>query len=161
MEPFIRSIESIRWRKTLIKKKGNLFDTTAVAIGHGVNCEGVMGAGIAKTFRQLFPENYARYKKLCERRLIIPGKTLVQEENGLVIFNIASQRAPGADATYKRVLQGLLAASIQAEQRDLDRIAIPLIGCGIGGLEWAGVEKIIEAVELAVPEVEYEVWKFE
>jgi hypothetical protein len=38
--------------------------------------------------------------------------------------------------------------------------AIPELGCGIGGLEWEGVKRVIETVEFVVPGFEYEVWHY-
>src|SRR5262249_34840272 len=47
---------------------GDLFDNAhdAQAFAHGCNCQGSMGAGIAKTFRSRYPEMYEEYRRRCK-----------------------------------------------------------------------------------------------
>ena len=145
----------------MIKKSGDLFSTRNIALGHGVNCKGVMGAGIAKAFRDKFPENYSVYKSYCNLKVLRPGGFLPVQDRGRFIYNIASQYRPGADARYEWLFDGCKAAAEHAVSIEVDSIAIPLIGCGIGGLEWQGVETCLLAIETLVPNFEFEVWKFE
>ena len=145
----------------MIKRKGDLFSTDARAIGHGVNCQGVMGAGIAKVFKDKFPDNYVNYKRHCELSTLVPGDVYVFERWGRDphIFNIASQGAPGRHARYDWLFNGSLKAAQKAVRLDADVIAIPQIGCGIGGLEWDKVETLLLAIEVLVPDFQWEVWK--
>jgi O-acetyl-ADP-ribose deacetylase (regulator of RNase III) len=143
----------------MIKKKGDLFSSTARALGHGVNCQGVMGAGIAVAFKEKFPKNYQTYHNACATQMLSPGEAMVNYEDNLHIANIASQEKPGKDARYDWTFHGLLDAALQLDIRDINTLAIPLIGCGIGGLEWEGVEYLVRAVEVIVPGFEFEVWK--
>lgn len=143
----------------MIKREGSLFDTETKTIGHGVNCVGVMGAGIAKPIKEMFPNNYANYKAACQGGFLVPGETLVCVEYGLTLFNMATQRKPGRDARYNWVFSATLDAAQTAVTLGLDTIAIPMIGCGIGGLKWSKVEKILDTVEFIVPNFEWEVWK--
>lgn len=143
----------------MIKRKGDLFSTDAPAIGHGVNCQGLMGAGVAKIFKDKFPKNYQAYYDVCDLKFLQPGETFVRSEDGLFIFNMATQNQPGPDAQYRWVLLAATDAMKQADKLNLDRIAIPQIGCGIGGLNWEPVEKILHATELAFPKTQWEVWK--
>jgi O-acetyl-ADP-ribose deacetylase (regulator of RNase III) len=144
----------------MIKRKGDLFSTDAEAIGHGVNTKGVMGAGIAVAFKEKFPKNYQAYHNACVTGLFLPGETFVFKEGDLFIANIASQNQPGANAKYDLLLHAAVDAALQlTDLYGINRLAIPLIGCGIGGLEWDGVEVILKGVELIVPGFEFEVWK--
>lgn len=143
----------------MIKRRGNLFDTDAPAIGHGVNCQGFMGAGVAKVFKEQFPKNFQAYYDVCDLNFLQPGQTFVREEEGLFIFNMATQEQTGPDAQYRWVLKAATDAMEQAEKLKLDRIAIPQIGCGIGGLNWEPVEAILFATELSFPNTQWEVWK--
>ena len=45
--------------------KGNILDSDADAILHQVNCQGVMGAGLAKQIRGRYPNVYEKYKNAC------------------------------------------------------------------------------------------------
>lgn len=157
----------------MIHKTGNLFDSDAVYLGHGVNCKGMMGAGIAAEFRRRFPHNYECYKTYCSAYALVPGDYLAipdgsgaEETYSNVIVNFASQNTPGPDATYDWLFSSLRRWAEDASRPDrLERngniIAIPEIGCGIGGLEWPLVEFIIECVENMYPEIEFEVWHYE
>lgn len=143
----------------MIKRLGNLFDSTAPALGHGVNCQGLMGAGVAKVFKEMFPKNYEAYNTNCDLKFLRPGETFVYHEGDKHIFNMATQDQPGPDAQYRWVLKAATEAMDMAERLNLDRIAIPLIGCGIGGLVWEPVEAILRATELSYPNTQWEVWK--
>lgn len=144
----------------MIKRTGNLFDTTSKHIGHGVNTKGVMGAGIAVEFRNRFPKMYTQYKAVCEGGGLKPGGLFVAKEGGYVIHNIASQKNPGADARYVWLHMAAYRAAERVVEMGGATLAIPLIGCGIGGLEWSGVRNVLDLIETEVP-MQFEVWKFE
>ena len=46
--------------------KCDIFESGADVICHQVNCQGVMGSGIAKQVREKYPEVFAYYKKMCD-----------------------------------------------------------------------------------------------
>ena len=46
---------------------GDIFDSNADAIVHQVNCQGVMGAGVARQVRDKYPNVYVEYRALCDR----------------------------------------------------------------------------------------------
>lgn len=149
-------------------KDGNLFDTTADIIAHGVNCKGVMGAGIAKTFRAAYPDMYYAYKGLCNEGKLNPGDYFAWYDTSSekMVVNLASQNNPGPNASYEWLTNSVLsfATALDANayiygERYGRTIAIPEIGCGIGGLEWPIVELILEAVETRF-DIEFEVWHY-
>lgn len=154
----------------MIERKGDIFTTDAGYIGHGVNCRGVMGAGIAKQFRQVFGEDYyEEYALQCRMGVLEPGKMTHYESSlngfGVIVFNLASQRVPGANAKYPWLFESLYcAATFAATPARMSAyagtIAIPEIGCGIGGLVWPKVKRVIETVEYIVPDMEFEVWHY-
>lgn len=143
----------------MIKRKGDLFSSTAPALGHGCNVQGKMAAGIANAFRIKFPKNYTLYHNACSNSLLQTGESFLHAENGIVVVNMATQFLPGPNATYPNVFAAALDGALQLDARGIDRLAVPLIGCGIGGLEWPGVEYLLRAVEIIVPNFEFEVWK--
>ncbi len=139
-------------------RKGDLFITDAPAIGHGVNTQGVMGAGIAKQFRDRFPNNYKVYRKLCLDGSLFGGGIFIYFENGKEVVNIASQERTGANADYGFLFAGCYSAAV-ALTGGIETLAIPKIGCGIGGIEWDKVEKCLKTIEELVPGFEFEVWE--
>lgn len=149
----------------MIERNGDVFTTDAYYIGHGVNCTGVMGAGIAKTVREKFPQTYYEYKRVCETGTFRPGSYFIYQEGGKGIVNLATQDKPGPDARYPWLFNVLYRFSKRARQPEKVAkfgavCAIPELGCGIGGLDWEGVKKVIETVEFVVPGFEYEVWHY-
>jgi O-acetyl-ADP-ribose deacetylase (regulator of RNase III) len=60
------------------------------------------------------------------------------------IYNIASQDQPGPNARLEWFEVGLVRSLKHAEENFVPTIAMPRIGCGIGGLEWGDVRDIIE-----------------
>ena len=47
----------------MIVIKDNLLNTQLQFIAHQVNCQGVMGAGVAKALRNKYPELYSQYQE--------------------------------------------------------------------------------------------------
>lgn len=154
----------------MIERTGDLFDSDAVYLGHGVNTCGVMGAGIAKTFREKFPHNYKNYRAACLSGRLSPGGFMVVPERNdsgslVLVTNFASQEKPGADADYKWLFSSLWEWAEKASEPNRLRlyggtIAVPEIGCGIGGLEWSNVKRIYKAIEDFFPNIVFEVWHY-
>lgn len=144
----------------MIEKTGDLFTSDAPAIGHGVNTKGKMGAGIAVQFKNRFPKMYDSYRDLCATGMFRPGGVMVYSAESPVVYNIASQDLPGANARLDWLETGLRITLEDAEERNIERIALPQIGCGIGGLSLPDVLEVIKNVE-ANYVTEIELWTYE
>lgn len=134
--------------------EGNLFDLDLPAIGHGVNCWGVMGAGIAKIFRSKYPAMYNTYVSLCSEGELVPGGVMIWKDPDVMIYNLATQQSPGPDATLEDVEHSLRLAVGNCATIGIKSIGLPRIGCGIGGLDWADVKAIMEKVAGEFPSVD-------
>lgn len=153
----------------MIHKNGSLFDSDAGYFAHGVNTKGVMGAGIAALFRAHFPGMYQKYHADCISGLVKPGNYSVDRETyrgrEVMVVNLASQDNPGPDASYEWLAEAVLPFAHRAMAKENvamhgDVVAIPEIGCGIGGLEWPVVEELLQAVE-DITGITFEVWHYE
>lgn len=61
-------------------------DSTAQTLVNTLNCVGVMGKGVAKEFKERDPEMFRAYKKICDAKLLAPGKLwLWRGRHGLVL----------------------------------------------------------------------------
>lgn len=141
----------------MIERTGSLFDTEAPAIGHGVNCAGVMGAGIAVLFKRTWPAMFEEYRHACMSSKLTPGGLLpYRDGRGRVIYNLASQDRPGPHASLDLVRQSVADMIQHATAHGITRIALPRIGCGIGGLDWPDVKAILCSAETDF--VEFEIW---
>jgi hypothetical protein len=151
----------------VIKRTGDVFTTEAAFLGHGVNLRGVMGAGVAKTVREKYPNTYTAYKEMTDKGELGLGFYLACREDGITIFNLATQLYPGPDARYDAVFGSCFRAAQDISYKcksgtDGRRpvMAIPHIASDIGGLEWSKVEKLLEAIEILVPGFQFEVWEY-
>lgn len=126
--------------------RGDLFACGISALAQGVNCKGVMGAGIAAQFKARWPLMYSQYRKRCDLGQLEPGDCWAwphvpgRPEHG-VVFNLATQDRPGPDA-HPWMIAAAVGRMVQeaAGPRGmrLKEIAMPMIGCGIGGLDPEG-----------------------
>lgn len=129
---------------------GDLFaQRDADALGHGVNCCGLMGAGIARAFRARWPQMFAAYQQRCRGgpNRLTPG-TMMEYwlPDGRLIYNLATQDRPGPFARYDWLERSVGAMMLHAERHHLRKVAIPKIGSGIGGLQWPLVAEKLHAV---------------
>lgn len=129
--------------------EGDLFSQNVDAIGHGVNCMGAMGSGIAVEFRKRFPDMYLQYRILCGAGTLTPGHMFPyrDEQTNWWVYNLASQDYPGASAKGIWLRESLKSARLHAETNGLHSVALPRIAAGIGGLSWdIQVKPTMEAV---------------
>lgn len=124
---------------------GDLFSLNVQAIGHGVNCKGVMGSGIAVEFKRRHQIMFEHYRQICERNLLQLGQVMVwRPSDAPVIFNVASQYEPGPNADMEGLLIGLDWVEFYSRRNGIETVGLPQIGCGIGGLDWDEVSSAIE-----------------
>lgn len=113
--------------------------------GHGCNCRGAMGAGLAKDVRRLFPGAFATYQQLCKRGLFAPGRAFAWVgANGPTIFHMATQDRPGPHVSLGWIQGAIGEALMTCEAFNIEQLAIPWIGCGIGGLTRDQVRPVLE-----------------
>lgn len=142
---------------------GNLLESGAEALVNTVNCVGVMGKGIALQFKQAFPDNYKAYRRACDRKQLEPGTMLVVETgtftNPKYIINFPTKRHWRGKSKIEDVTIGLDALVAEIEQRGITSVAIPPLGCGNGGLDWAVVRSCIERVLARLENVSVKVYE--
>ena len=132
----------------IIDTQGDLFADLkpGEAIAHGANCQGRMGAGVAKPIREKFPVNYEVYKFLCDNRYFNPGDALAVKDGDHTVFNLGTQFQPGADAKLSYIVKAANEMIKVAEDRGINRIKTVRLGCGIGGLDWDDVRPLLQGV---------------
>ena len=131
--------------------KCDIFESGADVICHQVNCQGVMGSGIAKQVREKFPTNYNSYCLMCKE--FKPSELLgqvfcCQVVGKFIIANLFAQENFGYDGkcytsydALKKCLESVRSSFSH------HTIAIPyLMSCHRGGGDWNIVYKMIEEV---------------
>lgn len=130
--------------------QGNLLESQVDALVNAVNCVGVMGNGIALQFKNTFPENYDMYRAACRRGEVVPGKMFItefhREEPPRYIINFPTKRHWRELSRITDIDAGLTALIATVERLNIQSIAIPPLGCGLGGLDWNDVRPRIESV---------------
>jgi len=130
-------------------KTGDILSEDAEALVNTVNCVGIMGRGIALQFKNRFPENFKAYEAACKRQAVEPGKMFVFATGQLTfpryIINFPTKRHWRGKSRMEDIDAGLKALANEIRDRNITSIAIPPLGCGLGGLDWATVRPRIEA----------------
>ena len=128
---------------------GDLFASDLPALAHGCNCRGVMGAGIARQFAKRWPAMYDEYRKWCRTGQLIPGRIMTwQAPSGVTVFNLATQLDPGPTATLEAIGQSVTRMVRVAGASGIPAVGLPRIGCGIGGLDWDEVKRVLTWCQL-------------
>ncbi len=132
--------------------KGNILESNIAVIINPVNTVGVMGKGLALQFKQKFPTNYKIYKEACKNKTIDIGKLLLvsnfNNESNLerkkFVINFPTKKHWRNPSKIEYIEEGLkdLVRIIEAEK--FESMAIPALGCGLGGLEWEDVKLLVE-----------------
>ena len=138
-------------------KRGNLLTASAEALVNTVNCVGYMGKGVALQFKKAFPENFTEYQKACRAGQVRPGKMFVFETKSMLIpryiINFPTKRHWRGKSRYEDIEAGLRALVSEVKRLGIQSIAVPPLGCGLGGLDWKIVRPMIEAAFARTPNV--------
>jgi O-acetyl-ADP-ribose deacetylase (regulator of RNase III) len=136
---------------------GDVLNDDSEALVNTVNCVGVMGRGIALQFKRAWPENFKAYEAACRREEIRPGRMFVFETGRLTppryIINFPTKRHWRGHSRMEDIESGLAALVQVIEERGIRSIALPPLGAGLGGLDWAKVRTRIEAALSALTSV--------
>ncbi|WAT15552.1 type II toxin-antitoxin system antitoxin DNA ADP-ribosyl glycohydrolase DarG [Xanthomonas fragariae] len=128
--------------------QGNLLQARVEALVNTVNTVGVMGKGIALMFKERFNENFLRYAAACKAKQVRTGKVFVTEANELDgprwIINFPTKQHWRGDSRIEWITEGLQDLRLFLIENKVGSIAIPPLGAGNGGLDWADVRPLIE-----------------
>ncbi|OHY76648.1 macro domain-containing protein [Priestia aryabhattai] len=116
--------------------KMDLFQSPAHVLVNTINTVGVMGKGIAKTFKEVYPEMFKDYQKLCEKNLLTVGKLWIYKTPNKWILNFPTKKHWRSPSKIEYIEEGLQKFVQYYEEKGIDSIAFPPLGCGNGGLDW-------------------------
>lgn len=148
-------------------KIGDLLKSNEDVIGHQTNCIGAMGAGIAETIKNMFPEFEFAYGGYCttvkESSELLGECQLIKTQQGLWIANLFGQDKVSRDekqTNEKALKKALLTLKGQAMANGWN-IGLPYkIGSNLGGADWNEVYEIILEVFSDYPVTIYVLPKF-
>lgn len=144
-------------------KKGNLLDAEVDAIVNTVNTVGVMGKGIALMFKERFEGNFRAYAAACNANEVQLGKMFVQPTGELNkphwIVNFPTKGHWRYPTKLQWIEDGLDDLKTVIRDKRIQSIAIPPLGCGNGGLNWAVVRTLLESKLSGLADVK--IWIYE
>lgn len=135
---------------------GNLLTAGTDALVNPVNTAGVMGAGLALAFRFAYPANYRAYRNACAAGTVQPGRMFVHHTgrpNPRFIINFPTKRSWRDRTRLDDIRTGLDDLVGVVADHNVTSIAIPALGCGLGGQPWELVRKLIEEACTRIPHV--------
>lgn len=126
---------------------GDILKADAEALVNTVNCVGISGRGIAAQFKKAFPENFRLYESAAKRGEVEPGRMFVVDIGNLTnpryIVNFPTKRHWRGNSRLEDIRSGLDALATEIRARGIRSIAVPPLGCGLGGLDWNDVRPMI------------------
>ncbi|NEP11471.1 MAG: DUF4433 domain-containing protein [Symploca sp. SIO2C1] len=150
------------WKARIADKiaivKGDMFFSRMQTLTVSVNCVGAMGKGLASTAKRRFPDVYVRYQDLCKKKQIMPGKPCLYKRESSVFDELYDDDYLPLEAIEDNfptwfllfptknhwrnksnihdIERGLKWLVDNHQAQGIQSLALPALGCGLGGLDW-------------------------
>lgn len=120
-------------------KRGNIFDSQCQTLVNTVNCDGVMGAGIALEFKLRQPEMFQQYVEHCKLGRIEIGKLWIyhpppESRERRWVLNFPTKKHWKNPSRMEYLEAGLSKFMQTYSGRGIQSIAFPLLGASNGGI---------------------------
>ena len=144
-----------------IEKKGNIFNSNAMAVVNTVNCVGAMGKGIALDFKLRYPKMFKEYQKICFKHLLKPGQILPYTKSSPIILNFAIKddwKDPSRVEWIEETLQKFVA---NYHALGITSVAFPWMGAMNGGLPIETIKCLTRKYLSDLKDIDIEVYDFD
>ena len=137
---------------------GDMFFSNLQTLTISVNLQGVMGKGLASRAKYQFPDVYVAYQDACRSKRITATKPFLYKREGSLDEELADLDTPlGTSNAVKWFLlfstkrhwkdnsrmddieRGLIWVRDNYQKQGIKSLALPALGCGLGGLNWKTV----------------------
>jgi O-acetyl-ADP-ribose deacetylase (regulator of RNase III) len=131
----------------------DLFASPAQTLVNPVNTVGVMGAGLARVFRDRYPEMFREYRGLCRAGRLPVGALHLWRGPDRWVLNLPTKTDWRLPSTLPHIEAGLRRFRRDYEALGVRSVAFPALGCGCGSLSWAAVRPLLDAYlgDLPIP----------
>ncbi len=159
---FFQPVQTIDLTPTLRVLEGDMFFSRMQTLTISVNCVGIMGKGLASRAKYLFPDVFVYYNDLCRKRKMKLGRPFVYRREDSLVDRLADGPGGLSDenggtwfllfptkdhwrepADLPGIVQGLEWIVDNEHEMHMKSLALPALGCGLGGLDWKDVGPII------------------
>lgn len=132
---------------------GNLFDSHMQTLVNAVNTAGTMGKGIAREFKERYPAMFAEYVRRCESGELDVGSPYLYRGTEHWVLNFVTKRHYRHPSRIQYIQIGLANLRDNYGHWGIQSLALPALGCGYGGLEWAEVRPLMQQYlgDLTIP----------
>lgn len=124
--------------------EGNIFNSPAQVIVNTVNTVGVMGKGLALSFKKRYPKMFEAYKKACDKHQLTIGKLMLYYAPDHWIMMFPTKESWRNPSKLEYLEAGLNKFVTTYAEKKITSIAFPKLGCGNGELSWADVKPVME-----------------
>lgn len=173
---FFRPARRKQITSNLYLLEGDMFFAKAQTLTVSVNTVGIMGKGLASRAKYQFPDVYVVYQDACRKKRLKMGKPylykreasfdeeLVDEPgtiatpNGVKWFLLfATKRHWRDNSDLQGIDEGLRWLAENGRAEGITSIALPALGCGLGGLDWKDVGPVMcrHLARLGIPVAVY------
>jgi len=135
----------------LIYRRTSLLESSAQTLVNTVNCVGVMGKGIARAFKEREPQMFGAYKRICDEKLLEPGKLWLWKGSDQWVLNFPTKIHWRYPSKIEWVEAGLAKFASNYSRLGIQEISFPRLGCGNGGLDWHNVRPLMERYLAELP----------
>ncbi|AEH03532.1 hypothetical protein AVT69_gp107 [Pseudomonas phage PhiPA3] len=138
--------------KDIFQEPGDLYVIT-------VNTVGVMGAGVAKAFRERHPDLFQRYKHDCKMKIIQIGHPVIYKGDDNKHYMMFPTKERWQDPSLPSYISAGLQWMVDNIDENADddfidskwKIVMPPLGCGHGKLHFPDVRAMIEEFSQHIP----------
>jgi len=120
----------------IIYVEGNYFSSPAQVLVNTVNTVGVMGKGLAKEFKRIYPEMFEKYQELCESGKLKIGKLFLYKSPNKWVLNFPTKKHWRYPSRPEYIEAGLKEFRSKYSMMGINSIAFPALGCGNGELDF-------------------------
>ena len=117
-------------------QKGDIFESKAQVIVNTVNCQGIMGKGLALAFKQKYPNMFKVYQQECRTGKLHIGKPTLYQESTPWILNFPTKDSWRSNSKLEYLQKGLEFFVDHYKNAGIKSIAFPKLGTQNGKLSW-------------------------
>jgi O-acetyl-ADP-ribose deacetylase (regulator of RNase III) len=137
---------------------GDMFTSKMQMLVNPVNTVGIMGKGLAKHFKIRYPTMFTNYKTACDSGLLTVGKLHIFHTDDKWILNFPTKAHWRAKSKVEYIEAGLNRFVEIYKHEQIESIAFPMLGCGLGGLDWVSQVKPLMETYLNDLDIEIEIY---
>ena len=115
---------------------GDIFESKAQVIVNTVNCQGVMGKGLALAFKQKYPTMFKAYQQDCKTGKLRIGKPTLYQGSTPWILNFPTKNSWRGNSKLEYLQKGLEFLVAHYKNAGIKSIAFPKLGTQNGKLSW-------------------------